>query len=240
MYIFTGIESELAPLFASLRHWCHSCFPLFVRASLRHARARDRRGHHSRVSAAVSPSLETRFTSPMVGTHAPGRTPNSRSPLGTTPRAGGGTLFLPPVPAVTIADAVFSEIRNSGTETKPPELTDRHLEVLCSIFDEKHLGNALDLVQSGKVKALIAEKSQRKCFQVRGRTAKEEYLCYPDTYCSCRAFQWDVISRGERVACKHQLAVKIASALNAFSSSMISDLLMAQLLEAYTRTGSRQ
>ena len=154
-----------------------------------------------------------------------------------TPRAPGlGAAFVP-LSATAVADAIFDEIRLSGTETRPPELTDRHLEVLASIFDEKHLGNALELVQSGKVKRLVAHRSRRSCFQVRGRTVNETYLCYPDAFCSCRAFQWDVISRGEKVACKHQLAVKVATATNVCVESEVTDLLMAQLLEAYARGG---
>jgi predicted nucleic acid-binding Zn finger protein len=142
--------------------------------------------------------------------HAPSAWAATPGTVERTPRAPGlGAAFVP-LSATAVADAIFDEIRLSGTETRPPELTDRHLEVLASIFDEKHLGNALELVQSGKVKRLVAHRSRRSCFQVRGRTVNETYLCYPDAFCSCRAFQWDVISRGEKVACKHQLAVKVA------------------------------
>ena len=169
--------------------------------------------------------------------HAPSVRGATPSTVERTPRALGLGTASVPLQAVAVADAIFEEIRASGTETRPPELTDRHLEVLASIFDEKHLSNALELVQSGKVKRLVAKTSRRSCFQVRGRTAKEEYLCYPDAFCSCRAFQWDVISRGEKVACKHQLAVKVATATNACVESEVTDLLMAQLLEAYARGG---
>ena len=169
--------------------------------------------------------------------HAPSARVATPGTVERTPRALGlGAAFVP-LQAVAVADAIFEEIRASGTETRAPELTDRHLEVLANVFEEKHLGNALELVQSGKVKRLVAKTSRRSCFQVRGRTAKEEYLCYPDAFCSCRAFQWDVISRGEKVACKHQLAVKVATATNVCVESEVTDLLMAQLLEAYARGG---
>ena len=174
---------------------------------------------------------------PADAMHAPSARVVTPGTVERTPRALGlGAAFVP-LQAVAVADAIFEEIRASGTETRAPELTDRHLEVLASVFEEKHLSNALELVQSGKVKRLVAKTSRRSCFQVRGRTAKEEYLCYPDASCSCRAFQWDVISRGERVACKHQLAVKVATATNACVESEVTDLLMAQLLEAYARGG---
>ena len=131
---------------------------------------------------------------------------------------------------------MFEEIRASGTETRAPELTDRHLECLAFVFGEGHLANALELAQTGRVKKLVAERSGRSCFQVRGRSgAKEEYLVLPRHYCSCRAFQWDVVSRGEKVICKHQLAARLAEASGAHATAIVGDLLMAQLLEAYGR-----
>jgi predicted nucleic acid-binding Zn finger protein len=172
--------------------------------------------------------------------HGPS-TDGSRPPAWTTPGTvertprGLGLGLTSDLQALTVADAIFAEIQASGRETRAPELTDRHLEVLASVFDEKHLSNALELVMDGKVKMVIAERSKRSCFQVRGRTAKEEYLTYPDTFCSCRAFQWDVISRGEKLRCKHQLAVKIAIAMNAAAVTTVTDALLAQLLRAYSR-----
>ena len=83
--------------------------------------------------------------------HAPSAWAATPGTVERTPRAPGlGAAFVP-LSATAVADAIFDEIRLSGTETRPPELTDRHLEVLASIFDEKHQSNALELVQSGKV-----------------------------------------------------------------------------------------
>ena len=144
-------------------------------------------------------------------------------------------------------------------------MTDRHLECLAFIFKENHLANALELVQLGRVKRLVAERSGRSAFQVQGKSSSsssssslatgaggtgttrkpgglkagaEEYLCFPSHYCSCRAFQWDVISRGEQLICKHQLAARIAEATGLHANSVVSDLLLAQLLEAYMRRGT--
>lgn len=75
---------------------------------------------------------------------------------------------------------------------------------------------------------------------MKGKSAREEYLCFPAHYCSCRAFQWDVISRGDQLICKHQLAARIAEATGLHASSTVSDLLLAQLLEAYMRGGGDQ
>ena len=150
----------------------------------------------------------------------------SRSPHGAQPndRWGGPSPYQggvapgPELPAMAIADAIFDEIRASGTETRAPELTDRHLEVLAAVFRENHLANALELVQTGRVKRLVAERSGRSCFQVQGKSAREEYLVHPRHYCSCRAFQWDVVSRGDQLICKHQLAARIAQATGAYPS----------------------
>ena len=168
--------------------------------------------------------------------HAPPpRSPQGRfghSPLSAVAAVG------PELPLIAVADAMFEEIRASGTETRAPELTDRHLECLAFVFGEGHLANALELAQTGRVKKLVAERSGRSCFQVRGRSgAKEEYLVLPRHYCSCRAFQWDVVSRGDQLICKHQLAARIAQATGAYPVVYVADLLMAQLLEAYMRGG---
>ena len=82
-----------------------------------------------------------------------GAQPNDRwgGPLART-RAGSPRVSSPQVMAT--ADAIFDEIRASGTETRAPELTDRHLEVLAAVFRENHLANALELVQTGRAAAL--------------------------------------------------------------------------------------
>ena len=187
-------------------------------------------------------------TAPTSGVATPARggwDQPSRSPHGAQPndRWGGPSPYQggvapgPELPAMAIADAIFDEIRASGTETRAPELTDRHLEVLAAVFRENHLANALELVQTGRVKRLVAERSGRSCFQVQGKSAREEYLVHPRHYCSCRAFQWDVVSRGDQLICKHQLAARIAQATGAYPVASVTDLLMAQLLEAYMRGG---
>jgi predicted nucleic acid-binding Zn finger protein len=94
----------------------------------------------------------------------------------------------------------------------------------------------MQLVPLRRVKRLTAERSGRSAFQVQGKSSKaEEYLCFPSHYCSCRAFQWDVISRGDQLICKHQLAARLAEAMGLHASSVVTDLLLAQLLEAYMR-----
>ena len=118
-----------------------------------------------------------------------GRDQPSRSPHGAQPndRWGGPSPYQggvapgPELPAMAIADAIFDEIRASGTETRAPELTDRHLEVLAAVFRENHLANALELVQTGRVKRLVAERSGRSCFQVQGKSAEKSTWCIRGT-----------------------------------------------------------
>ena len=92
----------------------------------------------------------------------------------------------------------------------------------CSLgflFD-KGLDKAVDIVQNSCVKRVVAETSGREIFQVKARlstsrrqsktwqprqhkpssdsvTKMDEYLVLPFHYCSCHAFQFEVINRGE-------------------------------------------
>ena len=101
------------------------------------------------------------------------------------------------------------------------------MELLAFVFDEKHLEHALVIVQKRMLKKLVGTRSKRTCWQVRGKSgAKEEYLVYPTHYCSCRAFQWDVLSKGEQLICKHMLAVRVAEALDDYNSVDIDDALL--------------
>ena len=142
---------------------------------------------------------------PADAMHAPSARVATPGTVERTPRALGlGAAFVP-LQAVAVADAIFEEIRASGTETRAPELTDRHLEVLASVFEEKHLSNALGLVQSGKVKGWW--RRRRVVRASRSRPDREgEYLCYPDASCSC-ARSSGASSRRRR-GVQHQLAVK--------------------------------
>ena len=151
--------------------------------------------------------------------HAPSARVATPGTVERTPRALGlGAAFVP-LQAVAVADAIFEEIRSLGHGTRAPELTDRHLEVLASVFEEKHLSNALELVQSGKVKRLVAKTSRRSCFGVRGRTREGGVPVLPRRVVLVpRVPVGRHPAPGEPVACKHQLAVKVATATNAYES----------------------
>nr|GMC78450.1 zinc finger SWIM domain-containing protein 7 [Ipomoea batatas] len=67
--------------------------------------------------------------------------------------------------------------------------------------------------------------------QVVGESKKkEEYLCFPEHYCACYSFFYDVVNRGEQLCCKHQLAARLAKSLGACIEVMVSDEELAVML----------
>lgn len=48
---------------------------------------------------------------------------------------------------------------------------------------------------------------------------------------AAQAFFFDVVSKAEAVACKHQLAARLADALGRARQQTVSDLALAQLLQ---------
>ncbi|KAK3269950.1 hypothetical protein CYMTET_21627 [Cymbomonas tetramitiformis] len=80
------------------------------------------------------------------------------------------TRTAPLYTCTDIADAVFEEIEKANGNSVSAELTDKHLLCLATICEEKHLQRALQLVDQGGVRCLMAEKSGRTIFQVLGRS----------------------------------------------------------------------
>ncbi len=78
------------------------------------------------------------------------------------------------------------------------------------LFD-KVLEKAVDIVQNSCVKRVVGEASGRELFQVKakrpassrrsrrssGEAQQDDYLVLPFHYCSCHAFQYEVINRGD-------------------------------------------
>ncbi|KAF5733189.1 hypothetical protein HS088_TW17G00729 [Tripterygium wilfordii] len=59
---------------------------------------------------------------------------------------------------------------------------------------------------------------------------KEEYLCFPEHYCACYSFFYDIVNRGEQLSCKHQLAARLAASLGICIEVKVPDEQLAQLL----------
>ena len=45
------------------------------------------------------------------------------------------------------------------------------------------------------------------------QTPTQQHLTYPDHFCACKGFAWDVISRDEKLMCKHMLAAALAESV---------------------------
>ncbi|KAL4438696.1 hypothetical protein ABPG77_006300 [Micractinium sp. CCAP 211/92] len=107
--------------------------------------------------------------------------------------------------------------------------TDEQLSSLHFLFDS-HLVKALQIVDQGGVWAFVGASSGRRVYQVHGQSA-DSYIVFPAHYCSCQAFFFDVVSKTEAVACKHQLAARLADALGRTRVQTVSDVALAHLLQ---------
>ncbi|KAK9803872.1 hypothetical protein WJX72_001088 [[Myrmecia] bisecta] len=134
-------------------------------------------------------------------------------------------MLKEPTPSVArVADSVFSQLQSAA-----PDVVDSHLSSLNFLFD-KNCGRALQIVDQGGVKCFIAQDSRRKVFQVQGKTAADQYIVFPEHYCSCQAFFYDTVGRGDAVYCKHQLAARIADSLQRCVMAEVPDTVLAMML----------
>ena len=100
------------------------------------------------------------------------------------------------------------------------EMSDNALLTLHSIF-QQNLVLALDLVERGAVTKYITTNSSagaasavvaRQLHLVRGSTGNQ-YICFlSSNYCSCPSFVYNVLVKEDAMLCKHQLAVRLATA----------------------------
>ncbi|KAG5577071.1 hypothetical protein H5410_057205 [Solanum commersonii] len=95
----------------------------------------------------------------------------------------------------------------------------------------KNLERAMRIVDQRGVKRMLGHPSGRSIFQVVGESKrKEKYLCFPQHYCSCYSFFYDIVNRGEQLCCKHQLAARLASSLGTCIDVKMSDHDLALML----------
>ncbi|CAM8901499.1 unnamed protein product [Rhodiola kirilowii] len=126
--------------------------------------------------------------------------------------------------STAVADAVWKEIESSRS------VTNDQLSVLHFLFG-KNMERAARIVDQGGVKRISGELTGRCIFQVVGESKrKEEYYCFPEHYCACYSFFYDIVSRGEQLCCKHQLAARLAAAVGACVEVKVSDEQLALLL----------
>eukprot|EP00850_Spirogloea_muscicola_P024940 SM001819S04121 [mRNA] locus=s1819:83:1083:+ [translate_table: standard] len=115
--------------------------------------------------------------------------------------------------------------------------------MLHALF-ERNLEGALEILDSGGVRKVVAERSGRSHFQVQGqhprkrgsgsgyegKEAPDQYTCFPSHYCSCASFFYNVVNKGAHLHCKHQLAARLAQALQCCKEVRVPDALLAKLL----------
>ena len=146
----------------------------------------------------------------------------------------------------SISKAIFKDIRLAKQG-----LSDAHLTQLEYVFGENHLGRALDVAASGGVARFVGKKSRRIVYAVRATTTSgsgkwtspnngggmkgqqtptQQHLTYPDHFCACKGFAWDVISRDEKLMCKHMLAAALAESVGGCDEVEMDDVVLANLL----------
>lgn len=147
----------------------------------------------------------------------------------------------------SISRAIFRDIR-----VKKQGLSEEDLVKLEYIFGENHLGRALDVAASGGVTRFVGKKSRRTVYAVRatasgggggggkmksptnvadgGTKGQQQHLTYPDHFCACKGFAWDIISRDERLMCKHMLAAALAESVDGCDEVEMDDVVLANLL----------
>lgn len=77
-------------------------------------------------------------------------------------------------------------------------VTDLHLASLNLLFD-KHALNAASIVDSDGVLCFVGEDTGRRVYQVKGGKGHTVYTVFPEHYCSCHAFFYDIVSKSEGV-----------------------------------------
>ncbi|XP_016499638.2 uncharacterized protein LOC107818204 [Nicotiana tabacum] len=123
-----------------------------------------------------------------------------------------------------VAEKVWEGIQSTHS------VNDDQVSILHFLFG-KNLERAMRIVDQRGVKRILGKPSGRSIFKVVGESKrKEEYLCFPEHYCACYSFFYDIVNRGEQLCCKHQLAARLASSLGACVDFRISDDELALML----------
>lgn len=58
---------------------------------------------------------------------------------------------------------------------------------------------AASIVDQGGVVCYIGSASGRRVYQVQGHRLREHYTVFPDNYCSCQSFFYDIATKSEGV-----------------------------------------
>ncbi|KAI3431607.1 hypothetical protein D9Q98_004657 [Chlorella vulgaris] len=102
----------------------------------------------------------------------------------------------------SVASEILAAVAAAGSAT------DEQLSNLHFLYDS-HFAKALQIVDQGGVWCFVGASSGRRVYQ---------------------AFFFDVVSKAEAAACKHQLAARLADALNKTRVQTVSDIALGHLL----------
>jgi predicted nucleic acid-binding Zn finger protein len=60
--------------------------------------------------------------------------------------------------------------------------------------------------------------------------ARQQHLTFPNHFCACKGFTWDVVSRDEKLMCKHMLAAALAECVDGCDEVEVDDVVFANML----------
>ncbi|KAI8103805.1 hypothetical protein M9435_006332 [Picochlorum sp. BPE23] len=129
----------------------------------------------------------------------------------------------------SVGKRIFDDI------AKERKVSDLHLASLKLLFD-KHALKATSIVDSGGVSCFVGQKTGRKVYQVKGHKSGDTYTVFPDHYCSCHSFFYDIATKSEGIYCKHQVAVYLSNALEKTRIQTVQDLVIAEILQDITHS----
>ncbi|XP_067328218.1 zinc finger SWIM domain-containing protein 7 [Anolis sagrei] len=125
-----------------------------------------------------------------------------------------------------VAEELLKEIESAFREKS--HIPDDLLLALKFVFGASAVP-ALDLVDRQSVTRL-ASPSGRTVYQVSGSSGKL-YTCYASChFCSCPAFTFSVLRKGERLVCKHILAIYLSRALGTCQELTVPEQQLTKLL----------
>ena len=119
-----------------------------------------------------------------------------------------------------VIEVILEEVGRGGGN-----ISDEQMSALHSIF-QHNLVSALDLVDCGTVTRYVCHTRTGDgdvLWQVEG-SGGGQYICLQSSsYCSCPAFVYSVLGRGDSALCKHQLAARLGSALGRWREVELSE-----------------
>ncbi|XP_074869695.1 zinc finger SWIM domain-containing protein 7 [Carettochelys insculpta] len=125
-----------------------------------------------------------------------------------------------------VAEELLKEIKKTFQETS--HVPDDLLLALKFIFGSSAVA-ALDLVDQHSVTRIVSP-SGRAVYQVLGSSGKQ-YTCYASChFCTCPAFTFSVLRKGDSLLCKHILAVYLSQATGACQELSVPDQQLASIL----------